>query len=283
MDGIVQFVNDNPEFFKLVVQLLILVIPFILTWYARTYVKSSEQQKKLGAIVHLSNAAINYAEDLQKRGDLDGYLRKWGFSDDVIQHTSSGIQKLNIASKFAQQELEDMGIKMTDEEVQAWIAAEFQKRIGDIGRARGVDQRTREALSLLQALQQSGMISLPADSYQATQLADQVASWAITQTNGGMEDVLREGAVATVKTELAPEVAPPAGPAEVSPETQLRDLARQSVAYVEQLKRDHTLTLPETDIAVAWMLTEVTQRSLNVTPHQIAAAVRAAFAEKGGE
>jgi hypothetical protein len=31
------------------------------------------------------------------------------------------------------------------------------------------------------------------------------------------------------------------------------------------------------------MLTEVTQRSLNVTPHQIAAAVRAAFAEKGGE
>lgn len=172
---------------------------------------------------------------------------------------------------------------MVQEEVQAWIAAEFQKRIGDIGRARGVDQRTREALSLLQVLQQSGMISLPTDSSQAAQLADQVASWAITQTNGGMEDVLREGAVATVKTELAPEVAPPAGAAEVSPETQLRDPARQSVAYVEQLKRDHKLTLPETDIAAAWMLTEVTQQGLTATTDQMGAAARAAFVEQKAE
>ncbi len=52
------------------------------------------------------------------------------------------------------------------------------------------------------------------------------------------------------------------------------------VTDVEQLKRDHTLTLPETDIAAAWMLTEVTQRGLNVTTHQIGAAGRAAFAEE---
>jgi hypothetical protein len=278
-----EFLSSNKDLLDVLIQLLIVIIPILLTWFIRTYVKSTEQQKRLATIVHLSNAAIDYAEDLQKRGDLDDYLHKWGLSDDVIQHTSSGIQKLNIAGKFAEQELDRMGIKVTDEEAQAWIAAEFQKRIGDIGRTRGVDQRIREALSLLQALQQSGMISLPTDTYQATQLADHVASWAIAQTNGGVEDVLREGAVATVKTELAPEAAPPAGAAEVSPETQLRDLARQSVAYVEQLKRERKLTLSETDLAVAWMLTEVTQQGLNVTPDQIAAAVRAAFAEKGAE
>ena len=175
-----------------------------------------------------------------------------------------------------------MGIKMTDEEAQAWIASEFQKRVGDIGRARGVDQRTREAMSLLQALQQSGMINLPTETYQAAQLADQVANWAVTQTNGGAEDVLREEALSTVRTELTPEAQPQAEAPQVSPEARLRDLARQSVAYVGQLKRDHKLTLPETDIAVAWVLTEVTQQGLSVTAGQIAAAVRAAFAEEAG-
>ncbi len=278
-----EFISSNKDLLDVLIQLLIVVIPILLTWFIRTYVKSAEQQKKLAAIVHLSNAAIDYAEDLQKRGDLDDYLSKWGLSDDVIQHASSGIQKLNIAGKFAEQELDRMGIKVTDEEAQAWIAAEFQKRIGDIGRTRSVDQRTREALSLLQALQQSGMISLPTDTYQATQLADHVASWAITQTNGGMEDVLREEALATVRTELTPGVEPQVETPEVSPETKLRELGRQSVAYVEQLKRDRKLTLPETDLAVAWMLTEVTQQGLNVTTDQIAGAVRTAFAEKGAE
>jgi hypothetical protein len=111
-------------------------------------------------------------------------------------------------------------------------------------------------------------------------LADYVASWAITQTNGGIEDVLHKEALTTVKTELTSPAEPRAQTPEVSPETQLRELARQSVAYVEQLKRDRKLTLPETDLAVAWMLTEVTQQGLNVTTHQIAAAVRAAFAEE---
>jgi hypothetical protein len=60
-------------------------------------------------------------------------------------------------------------------------------------------------------------------------------------------------------------------------------LARQSVAYVEQLKRERKLTLSETDLAVAWMLTEVTQQGLNVTPDQIGAAVRAAFVEQRAE
>jgi hypothetical protein len=98
-----------------------------------------------------------------------------------------------------------------------------------------------------------------------------------------MEDVLREEALATVKTELTSQAEPRARTPEVSPETQLKDLARQSVAYVERLKHDRKLTLPETDLAVAWMLTEVMQQGLNVTPDQIAAAVRAAFAEKGTE
>jgi len=50
----------------------------------------------------------------------------------------------------------------------------------------------------------------------------------------------------------------------------LRDVARQLIAYLGQLKREHKLTLPETEIAVARMLTEFTQRGLNVTAGQIA-------------
>lgn len=290
MDGIIKFVNDYPEFFKFLVQLIILVIPFILTWYVRTYVKSAEQQKRLAAIVRLANTGIDYAEDLHKRGDLDKYLKKWNLSDEVISQTSTGIQKLNIAGRFVEQELNRLGIKMTDEEAQAWIASEFQRRIGDIARGESVDQRAQEAMGLLRALEQAGLISLPADISRSTQLASHIANWAITQPDKDIPGALREEALARVRTELGTQPQPPVEVAEEpqpavvapqpSPEAQLMELATQSVAYVEQLKLEHKLTLSETDVAAAWVLTGVTQKGLQVTTDQIASAVRAAFERK---
>lgn len=271
---------------NLVFQILMFVIPIaaaVLTWFLRTYVKSAEAEKTLGAIVRLSNSAIAFAQDVDERGELEKYLKLWNMPDDVINLTSDGLKKLNLAGGWLEAELKKQGVEMSDEEAKAWVAAQFQQQVGDLGRERTVTERTKEAVGLLQALAGSGLISLPADPVRAAQLADQLAGWVLAQQKKSPGDQLREEALLRVRTQLSAPLPPsvaaaaPSTPAAPSPEAQLADLARQSVRYVEQLKASHELTLPEADIAVAWVLTEVTQRGLPVTAAQIAGAVRAAF------
>jgi len=275
---------------NMVFQLLMLVLPIaaaILTWFLRTYVKSAKAEKDVAAITRLANAAIDFAEDLDKRGELGKYLKMWNMPDDVINLTSDGLKKLNLAGKWLESELNRQGIQMTDEEAKSWIAAQFQDRVGDLGQDRGIAERTQEVVSLIQALAGSGLVSLPADPVRASQLADQIAAWALAQQKKEPGDQLRDDVVARIRTQLsggsalpAVAAAPPV-PAVPTAEAQLADLARQSIQYVEELKVGHDLTLPEVDIAVAWVLTEVTKRGLAVTTDQIARAVSHAFTERG--
>jgi len=268
---------------NLVVQIIMVVLPIaaaIATWFLRTYVKSAKVEKDVAAIVRLSNAAIDFAEDLDKRGELGKYLQMWNMPEEVISLTSNGLKKLNIAGKWLESELGRQGIQMTDEEAKSWIAAQFQDRVGDIGQERGIAERTQEAVSLLQALQQSGLIALPADGTRVAMLGDAVANWVVGQLGKEETSPLREQALARFESQLVVQPQVPGGAAAPPVESQLTDLARQSVQYVEQLEASHELTLPAADIAVAWVLTEVTKRGLAVTTEQIAAAVRRAFGER---
>jgi hypothetical protein len=269
---------------NLVLQIVLFIIPIaaaVVAWFLRTYVKSSKAEKDIAAITRLSNAAIDFAEDLDKRGDLEKYLKMWNMPDDVIGLTSNGLKKLNLAGKWLETELGRQGIQMTDEEAKNWIAAQFQNQTGDIGQDRGINQRTQEAVSLLQTLHQSGVITLPSDSTQVTRLSNVVSNWVVSQLGQQETGALHEQAQTTFESALTPP-APAAGqPTVPSLEDQVDDLARQSVQYVEQLKASHELTLSEVDIAVAWVLTEVTKRNLPVTTGQIAGAVNRAFAARG--
>jgi hypothetical protein len=260
-----------------IIMLLLPVVAAVATWFLRTYVKSAKVEKDVAAIVRLSNAAIDFAEDLDKRGELGKYLEMWNMPEDVIGLTSNGLKKLNLAGKWLESELGRQGIQMTDEEAKSWIASQFQGRVGDIGRERGIAERTQEAASLLQALQQSGLIALPADGTRVAMLGDAVANWIVGQLGKEETGPLREQALARFESQLVVQPQVSAGPATPPVESQLADLARQSVQYVEQLEASHELTLPRADIAVAWVLTEVTKRGLAVTAEQIAGAVHAAF------
>ena len=91
---------------------------------------------------------------------------------------------------------------------------------------------------------------------------------------------LREEVLARIRGEIVTETQVRADVPKLSLEAQLAELAGRSIRYVEPLKADHELTLPETDIAVAWVLTEVTKRGLSVTTDQIARAVRAAIQQQ---
>ena len=264
-----------------IIMLLLPIVAAVATWFLRTYVKSAKTEKNVAAIVRLSNAAIAFAEDLDKRGDLEKYLKLWNMPDDVLSLTSNGLKKLNLAGKWLETELGRQGIKMTNEEAKSWIAAQFQERVGDIGRDRGVAERTQEAVGLLRALQQSGLIFLPTDGTQAAMLGNVVANWVASQIGPGEEGVLRQQAAAQFQSQLVAKPQVPAGGVATGSADQLTDLARQSVQYVQQLEANHQLTLPKADIAAAWVLTEVTKQGLVVTTGQIANAVRTAFSESG--
>jgi hypothetical protein len=166
---------------------------------------------------------------------------------------------------------------MTDEEAQSWIAAEFQKRVGDIGRERRISERTQEAVNLLKALAQSGLIGLPADRADVSLLASNVADWIITQVDLEATDPLRDQVLVQLQTGMGVEPTPAVPPPHSPIEAKLADLARQAVQYVQELKSSRELTLSEMDIAGAWVLTEVTKQGLPVTTEQIASAVRDAL------
>ncbi len=268
---------------NLVFQVLMLILPIaavFITWFLRTYVKSANADKTVGSIVQLSNAAIDFVQNLDERGELAKYLKMWNMPEDVINLTSDGLKKLNLAGKWAESEFARLGIKMTDEEAKAWIASEFQKRMGGVGPERAATARTGDAANLLLTLQQSGLISLPADAGQAALLANKIAEWAATQPGPGATGLSQAEVVVQSPTPPPEKPQVPMESPAPSVETQLAQLGAQSVQYVEQLQASHQLTLPETDIAVAWVLTEVTKQGLPVTTDQIARAVRAAFESK---
>src|SRR3972149_5306826 len=114
-------VSPDKDWLDILVQLLVVVIPILLSWFVRTYVKSSTAEKEVAAIVRLSNAAIDFVENLDKRGEL-------ALPPDV----KKGSHKLKLAAEWMESELKRAGISVTDDEAKKWIASEFQKRMGGV-------------------------------------------------------------------------------------------------------------------------------------------------------
>lgn len=256
--------------------ILISLIMGWLAWLVRRYLRSLGDEKKLATITQVANAAIDYAEDLDKRGDLGAILTRLNLSPEVIDHTSKGIQKLHVAGQWVKDELKRMGVEMTEEEAQKWVAAEFQKRIAGL-------ELTPEQLNKLQTLLLV-LQDLDMDKVRALLMAE-------SQTIVPGDTPIVEDDRSLAKAESAPEPpvttpepSPPEPAAEPEPtsENELADLAHQAVEYVETLKIDRQLSVPEIDIATAWMLTEVTKRGLTVAPDQISRAIYLAFGELEG-
>jgi hypothetical protein len=273
----IDIIEENKDLLDLLMQLLIIVLPLIFTWFVRTHVKSEQAQKRLASIVRLSNIAIDYAEDLDKRGDLDKYLRMYNVSEDIITNASRGIQKLNLAGIFVEEELEKLGVRVTVEEAKAWIASEFQSRVGDIGRERTAVERAKEAVAVLLALDESGLIDLTDNIDHTLHIADQVSEWILQQMDGADSEVAAHEVRLRVRKALVGEATPVSVPATAPQAARLEDLAEQAVRYVEELKQTHELAVDEVDVATGWLLTEATKRHLAVTAEQIARAVRGAM------
>lgn len=265
MQGVV---SSDKDWLDIVIQVLVVVIPIVLAWYFRTYVRGTAAEKDWAAIIRLSNSAIDYVENLDTQDKLE-----------LPPEVKKGAYKLKLAGEWLESELQRAGIKMTDEEAQRWIASEFQKRMGDVRMVGTIAQLTCMALDLIQGLEQSKLIEIPPEMDRISYLTELAADWVLAELARRGASISREEALSWVRAELVRRLQAQAGELPVT--DRLAKLAGQAVAFLEGLKASGQLSVRpgvsginvETDIATAWLLTEAAKQGLAVTSDQIAEAV----------
>jgi hypothetical protein len=218
-----------------------------------------------------AGAAIDYAENLDKRGDLP-------LSPDL----SKGMQKLKIASDWLQDELDKNGMSISNEQAQKWVASEFQGRMGSTASKVGnIAQITKTAVDMIQSLARSNVITVPPEIDRFSYLAGLAADWVVTQMAQAGMQVSREEALTWVRSALFNTIQSgdlPSG-------DRLNDLAKQGLGFVSDLKAKGQLAVrpgsnpqdAEADLATAWVMTEAAKQGLQINPELIIQAVTAAM------
>lgn len=265
------FFTENAALIDAMLQLLLIIAPLVATWYIRTYVNGTVSEKQVGAIVHLANAAIDYVENMDNRGEFDSLQLPPDFS--------KGLHKLKLAGEWMEQELKRTGIKMSDEEAQTWISSEFQKRMGGVRMVDAIATSARMAVELVQSLEQNGLLTVPPGADRIFHLAELAADWTVAQLARQGSTVSREEALNWVRAELLNFIQMDIDTLPTN--ERLANLARQAVAFMKELKASGQLrisgTHAEADIAGAWLLTEAAKQGLIVATDDIAAALNTAL------
>lgn len=269
-----EFFGRYRELLDFIIQGFLVVIPLILTWFVRTYVRGTALERKLGAIVRLSNTAIDYAENLDKRGQIN-----------PTERLSKGGQKLQLAGQWMESELKRMGISMSDEEARQWISAEFQKRMGEVHMVDTLADLARRGASLIQKLDENGLIEGGPSEERLAYMAGLAADWVVAQYAREGAVISREEAITWVRAELLQMLQ--LGGAALAGGGQLPELATRAVAFLEEIRgstalADHSEAMgfpAEIDIATAWLLTEAAKQGHLFTAEEISAEIGKAMGE----
>ena len=180
------------QLLNVLVQLMIVVIPILLSWIIRNYVKSSNAERGTAAIVRLANAGIDFVENLDNTGSLN-----------LPPDYKKGVYKLKLATEFLEGELQRAGIKMTTEEAQQWISSEFQKRVGEVRPVKDIAALTSESAGLVLDLEKRGVLQHPAEverqEYLTELIADLVQAKLATKN---WNNVPRDELVTAARSEL---------------------------------------------------------------------------------
>lgn len=259
----------DKDILDLITQVLLVVIPILITWFIRTYVKGSKSERDLAAIVSLSNTAIDFVENLDKRGDLT-------LPPDI----SKGAAKLAVAGEWLEDELKRAGIKMSPEDAQSWIAAEFQKRVGDVKMVGTIGQLAKEAIDTILLLTQNGTLTISGEAERVVYLSGLAADWIVTEMAKLGGAISREDALIWARAELAKRLSESSNRLVLpvsSIQERLDQLAQQAIAFVADLQAQGSLAVSgeglEADLATAWLLTEAARQGLAVNSSQIAASI----------
>lgn len=267
----IEAISSNKDLLDILGQLLVVAIPAVLTGMLRTYVKNSAIQNKVAAITRFSNAAIDYVENLDQRGDLS-------LPPDI----KKGGAKLKLAAEWLETELHKNGIRMDNEQAQKWVSAEFQKRVENIQPETAIAGLAHRAVDLIEGLENlDGLIQ---NSERMRFLVELAADWLLAQLAGQRSaQVSRDQAISWIRGEILQRSQVKALPSG----DRLVDIARQAVSFMNGLKTNGQLepqpgnghSATEVDIAVAWTLTEAAKLGLFIPPTEIAQVVATALRE----
>jgi hypothetical protein len=270
-----QTMNNLVNFLTILFRLIIVLVPVAISWFLRTYVKNTTAQPKIAAIARMANAAIDYAENLDKRGDLplDPNIRK-------------GAQKLQIASQWLEEELEKNSMSITNDQAQKWVASEFQNRMGgDASKVGNIAKVTKAAVEMIQTMARSNVITIPPEIDRFSYLAGLAADWVVTQMAQAGMQISREESLTWVRAELFQTIQN----GDLPTGDQVLDLAKKAMLFVGDLKSKGQLIVrpgsnpsdTELDLATAWVMTEAAKTGIPINPDQIMNAVAAALQQHG--
>ncbi len=270
-----EILKPAKDVLDLLVQLLVLVIPVVISWFIRTYVRGSTVQWNLAAIGRLSSAAIDYVENLDSRGDIV-----------LPPGINKGGHKLKLATQWLSGELNRAGIDMSDDQAEKWIASEFQKRAGDSRSDDAIAEFSGTAVDLIEHLDGTKLLEPPAGVDRTSYLAGLAADWIITQLAKRGTSISRDEALAWVRAEELQRLEAKIGKLPV--DDRLATLAIGAVEFLEKLKAGGQLAIQpgspgediDTDVATAWLLTEAAKAGLVVTSDQIAQAIGTALRQR---
>lgn len=281
-----EIISANKDLIDLVVQILLIVLPILITWFIRTYVKGTQAERDVAAVMRLSNTAIDYVENLDKQGTFD----ELALSPDF----SKSLHKLGVATDWMDTELQRNGINMSSDDASKWIQAEFQKRVGGVQMGSALAELAETAVQTIRSLEKNGIIVIPEGTDRIAFLAQLAADWVVTQlakVKGGK--ITREQAMVWVsaalienlQTELIANGSPTSPTPQPSLQTTLESLAQQAIAFTKQAKDTGHLNVQagssggdvDLNVATAWLLTEVARQGLMVSTDEIAQAVRNAY------
>lgn len=267
-------IGQNKDIVDLLLQAVYLIIPVVLSWIIRTYVKNANHEKQLASIIKISNAAIDYVENLEKRGELV-----------VPENLKKGQIKLEEAAKWVTNELEKNGVKISEEDASKWVSSEFQKRMGGVQTSSITSEVTKLAVDLIQGLEKGDFSELTHDQNRLTILTGLAADWLAAQLieQRGVS-ISRSEAETWVRAEILNRLQIKQLPSG----DKLMDLARKAVGFMQELKSSGRLPARpgsdnmERDVAVAWMLTEAAKMGMTIAPSEITRVIALALKEKAG-
>ncbi|HWQ11390.1 MAG TPA: hypothetical protein VNL77_01250 [Roseiflexaceae bacterium] len=247
------------------VQLLILIVPAVIAWLIRTYVRSTERGARIASISRLANAAIDYVENQDKQGELL-----------LTPGARKSAEKLRIAARWLDAELRRAGLAVGEEEARRWVAAEFQRRIGDVRPFAAIAELARTAVSTVTSLDQHRLLTPPPGVDRADYLAGLAADWLVIQLGQQKgATISREEALSWVRAEIVSQLQQQLGA--LPQADRLARLSEGAAAFLDQLKASGRLRgagpAMEADIATAWLLTEAARQGIEVDGPQIVAAI----------
>ena len=271
-----EMLSHDKDVLDVIVQALTVVIPGALAWFARAYVRSASASTKVDSTARLSNAAIDFVENLDVRGELT-----------TPAGSSTGAYKRSLATEWLERETRRLGIRIPPERAAEWISSEFQRRGSSGAAASPLTEVVGLVMDRVKTLEGNPAFTIPAAADRQTYLNTLAADLLQVELTRRGSPIGREEAETWVRAAFAEALLEPRV-GSVNSAADLDTLADQAVAYATRLASTGRLGIKPAegedvtaDLVTARLLTLVAEAGIEATTWEIAGAVRSAIGKRG--